>query len=216
MCHRLAECVSFENVNLCFLPPNSTSLVQPLDMGGIRSFKSKYTNLVARKRLALIDEGYTQTHEIDKQITVKVALEFSKAALIGVTEGTIANCFRKAWGENLFGECVEEEAADTPQEPDTDEEEELPCYGEASDEDIIAFVRGEEDEEGGAEEGQSAEQEVEAPPQKREAFAALNTIRRYLESIGENTEAAETLEVQLLETYDRERVQEEIVRLYPA
>ncbi|KAG0441759.1 Tigger transposable element-derived protein 6 [Dictyocoela muelleri] len=36
----------FSNVELCFLPKNTTALIQPCDQGIIKSFKDSFTNLL--------------------------------------------------------------------------------------------------------------------------------------------------------------------------
>jgi len=40
-----------------FLPPNITSLIQPMDQGIIANFKRHYRSLVVRRLMAMIDES---------------------------------------------------------------------------------------------------------------------------------------------------------------
>jgi hypothetical protein len=39
------------------MPPNTTSLIQPLDQGIIRNFKVFYRQLVVRQQLAALEQG---------------------------------------------------------------------------------------------------------------------------------------------------------------
>lgn len=41
----------FSNVELCYLPPNTTAAVQPLDQGTIRAFKIYYRGLMMHNLL---------------------------------------------------------------------------------------------------------------------------------------------------------------------
>ncbi len=41
-CHNLLPGTNLSNIKLSFMPPNTTSLIQPLDQGIIRSFKAYY------------------------------------------------------------------------------------------------------------------------------------------------------------------------------
>ena len=54
------NCISMENVLILFLPPNTTSHVQPLDAGIIRSFKAGYR----RKQMSwLIEKADAATRD---------------------------------------------------------------------------------------------------------------------------------------------------------
>jgi len=44
--------IFLQNIELVFLPPNVTSLVQPSDQGRIRTLKHNYRRMVVRKLLA--------------------------------------------------------------------------------------------------------------------------------------------------------------------
>ena len=46
---------NLSNVTVCFLPPNTTSHIQPLDAGIIKSFKSKYKQHYCRHLLSQVE-----------------------------------------------------------------------------------------------------------------------------------------------------------------
>lgn len=87
--------INFQNVKIIFLPPNVTSICQPLDQGIIRNFKFYYRNLILKHILSEINSG-KKASEISKSINVLEALYFIKTAWNKVSSETIANCFRKA------------------------------------------------------------------------------------------------------------------------
>ena len=43
-------------VELMFLPPNTTSVTQPMDQGIIRSLKAKYRSLAVKKVISALEE----------------------------------------------------------------------------------------------------------------------------------------------------------------
>jgi hypothetical protein len=50
-CHRIFESTKLKNVDLIFLPPNATSVLQSIDQGIIHSFKSFYKKLFLQSAL---------------------------------------------------------------------------------------------------------------------------------------------------------------------
>ncbi|CAE1257189.1 unnamed protein product [Acanthosepion pharaonis] len=54
-CHNLLPGTNLSNIKLSFMPPNTTSLIQPLDQGIIRSFKAYYRRELVRMQIAAID-----------------------------------------------------------------------------------------------------------------------------------------------------------------
>ncbi|GBM09690.1 hypothetical protein AVEN_186399-1 [Araneus ventricosus] len=63
-----------KNVKLLFLPPNTTSKLQPLDHGVIKCFKMEYRQCALRHVIARMD-GCESASELSKKISVGDALD---------------------------------------------------------------------------------------------------------------------------------------------
>lgn len=69
------EIPSFSNIELCYLPPNTTVHLQPLDAGIINFFKAKYRKLLVENRV----EAYDLAQELNNQaasVTIRNAIDF--------------------------------------------------------------------------------------------------------------------------------------------
>lgn len=55
-CHPEELHTKFSNIQICFLPPNTTSVLQLLDLGIINNFKIHYRQLFLRYVISKIDE----------------------------------------------------------------------------------------------------------------------------------------------------------------
>ena len=74
-CHSLLPDTNLSNIKLSFMPPNTTSLIQPLDQGIIRSLKAYYRKELVRMQIAAIDATPpVPLSEAAKQITVLKAV----------------------------------------------------------------------------------------------------------------------------------------------
>lgn len=80
------------NVRVEFLPPNTTSHLQPMDAGVIRAFKAHYRRLYITRVLEHDIEGHDNIYFIDQLEGMRLA----KEAWSFVTERTIANCWKHA------------------------------------------------------------------------------------------------------------------------
>ena len=81
-------------VQLIFLPPNTTSVLQPRDQGIIQTLKTHYRKRVLRKLIALIEShGDNKFH---LKLTVLDVITMAAAAWDKVKPKTIENCFRHA------------------------------------------------------------------------------------------------------------------------
>lgn len=76
-----------KNVTVKFLPPNTTSMLQPLDQGIIKNFKTFYRAEVVKTMLTNLDNG------VKTNIDVLQAIHMTTKAWNSVSEATIRNCF---------------------------------------------------------------------------------------------------------------------------
>lgn len=87
--------LKLSNINIIFLPPNTTAVCQPLDQGIIQNFKIIYRSFILKHLVREIEAASSAT-ELSKSINVLEAVYFIKAAWNKVEATTIQNCFRKA------------------------------------------------------------------------------------------------------------------------
>jgi hypothetical protein len=195
-CHKINE--TLKNIKIIFMPPNTTSLIQPLDQGIIRTVKVHYRTQVMRRMLQAVDNG-TSIIDYAKSIDILKALHMLKRAWFLVSPTTIQNCFRKAGflvngntnnvdeiQEALevleFNEAIQEE--DFKAFVDCDKEAE--CFGNLTDVEICDAVKlnrqgmadlEEEDEE---EEAGIVDKPMPGVSHK-DALMGLSLVRSYLE-----------------------------------
>ena len=84
--------LNLTHIEVAFLPPNTTSHLQPLDAGIIKSFKAQYKRNYCRHILKLFEEG----KDINKEkVNIKEAIDYIADAWDNVTDKTIFNCWVK-------------------------------------------------------------------------------------------------------------------------
>lgn len=87
--------ISLEAVKIIFLPPNTTSVIQPMDQGIIKAFKFHYRKLVLQSIIDYMElHGRKPTDNID----VMQAMRFIQLAWNRVTQQTIHHCFKHGFG----------------------------------------------------------------------------------------------------------------------
>ncbi|XP_065837915.1 tigger transposable element-derived protein 4-like [Oscarella lobularis] len=87
--------LDLSNVKIQFLPANTTSVLQPLDLGKIQNMKCHYRSQILRSVLSKIDLSASAT-EIAKSITVLDACHWIKTAVSKINPETVQKCFHKA------------------------------------------------------------------------------------------------------------------------
>lgn len=87
--HKVETALKWTNV--VFLPPNVTSIVQPMDQGIIKTLKTLYRSKLLRKKLQLYEANDT-----NRVITIRDAITMIKEAWDEVRAPCIINCFVKA------------------------------------------------------------------------------------------------------------------------
>lgn len=83
------------NIEIAYLPKNSTFISQPLDMGIIKSFKVKFYHYQMRNILMRMKE-VPRVDQLYKRLTIKDAILFTHWAWRDVSQETMKNCWKKA------------------------------------------------------------------------------------------------------------------------
>ena len=91
--HHLKE--KFSNIKIVFLPANTTSTLQPLDLGIIQNFKCRYRKFLLRYVVAQIDHCVTAS-DVVGSVNLLKAIRWVAQAWDMVQSITVSRCFRKA------------------------------------------------------------------------------------------------------------------------
>uniref|UniRef100_A0A8C4QV77 HTH CENPB-type domain-containing protein n=1 Tax=Eptatretus burgeri TaxID=7764 RepID=A0A8C4QV77_EPTBU len=190
-----------ENIELVFLPPNTTSHTQPMDGGVIRNLKLHYRQILATRRLNAADEGIPFKWDL---LDVLIA---AKTAWGKVSNATIVNCFRSVGFVN-----ADHSAHEVDEESDDDHgnqfrnvwerlaekfgsdvmpslekyinmDAELGSTQQMTDAEIVDSVKNVSDDTGNVDivdlEDSGETYIPNAPPIIREAFSALDVMRQH-------------------------------------
>jgi hypothetical protein len=84
-----------DSIEVKFLPPNTTTKLQPCDAGIINSFKCHYKRLFIQNRINAYDDMQDGIVDELADYTIYDALKNSAKAWSMVTPQTIANCWKK-------------------------------------------------------------------------------------------------------------------------
>ena len=97
-----AQTLNFDHptVRVSYLPPRTTSILQPMDMGVIRSFKCQYQRVIYSDALKKMEENREMSiMEFWKQYDIRDAISAIKHAWEKVTPETHHVCWRSLWPE---------------------------------------------------------------------------------------------------------------------
>ena len=87
-----------KNIFLFYLPPNTTSILQPCDMGIIKSMKSYFRHEMHQKLIDILDnapKAILMAQTVVKHINLLEAMHMIKGAWAKVSAATIQNCWKK-------------------------------------------------------------------------------------------------------------------------
>ena len=105
----VASDITLSNVTIKFLPANTTSCLQPLDAGIIKTFKMYFRKRLLHHVVSRMDECSSAT-ELSKQVNVLQAVTWIASAWREVPSSTIAKCFSHC---GFNGAQVQEMSSDT-------------------------------------------------------------------------------------------------------
>ncbi|XP_064077714.1 tigger transposable element-derived protein 1-like [Macrobrachium nipponense] len=102
----------YEGVQIEFLPANTTSLLQPMDQGVIRAFKTLYTrNSLDHLVKAMDDDSEFTLKSYWRKFTIATCLNIIDRSLRDMKKETLNSCWKKLWPE-----CVNDYKGFSPQE----------------------------------------------------------------------------------------------------
>ena len=78
------------NITIKYFPPNTTSVLQPLDQGIINNFKTIYRTKYVNKLIAQMDA----LEVIEEKLNVKDAIDDIVSSWMQIKKKTINNCFK--------------------------------------------------------------------------------------------------------------------------
>lgn len=89
--------MSHPNVKIVFLPPNTTSLLQPLDQGIIYTFKTYYIRRALQWILDVTDSKSINVMKAWKQFSIKHCIDIISLSLKELKTSTLNACWKKIW-----------------------------------------------------------------------------------------------------------------------
>lgn len=126
-----------------YLPPNVTSLIQPMDQGVIETFKRLYRKELLRRLLLNGDEDEESVITLFKKINLKDSAYMAAEAWNSVSAVTL----KKAWNKILSD--IETEENDSPSQSEmVIEIQEIPGFEDVDTEDMAAWLQSDEDDPG--------------------------------------------------------------------
>ena len=113
-CHPEELKDKYSNIKIVFLPPNTTSKLQPLDLGIIQNFKVHYRKLLLSFVLSKIDDTTYTASQIAKTVNVLKAIRWVAEAWECVKTETVIKCFKSSGisvdsSESVIGRMCEDE-----------------------------------------------------------------------------------------------------------
>lgn len=192
--------VNLSNIRLEFLPPNTTSIIQPMDQGIIRNLKGFYRSELVKLTLNHLDSGNilptTSANEISSKVSILEAITLVTKSWEDVKRQTICNCFRK-------GGFVDTTLSASDDNSENDEaymqlpvdvinsdaymtiDDNLNCYADISDTDdivegIVAKRPCLDDDSEAADHDEEDDDPAPPPIAHKTAKACLNTLQTYM------------------------------------
>lgn len=134
------------DIKALFLPPNVTSLIQPLDQSVLETLKRRYRRNLLKQLITAMDEGETVT-ECLKRVNMKDVIYWLADAWNDIKQSTLQKCWRKLL-QSIFPSDYEDDIYDEEDdEPLINLVRRLPHEGTIVDADISDWMNADEEEE---------------------------------------------------------------------
>uniref|UniRef100_A0A4W3IPE2 HTH CENPB-type domain-containing protein n=1 Tax=Callorhinchus milii TaxID=7868 RepID=A0A4W3IPE2_CALMI len=230
--------VELDNIELIFLPPNTTSVTQPMHGGVIRNLKFHYRHILATRRLDAAQ------HALPFKWDLLDAMFAMQTAWSGVSQTTISSCYKKVAFEGTADQYITD---DSEQETEQQFQNIWDClaqiYGslipsldeyvdvdmddtkdtrELSDQDIMSLVSDEADANCPSDEMEGSELGDSTPfvPTVSDAYHALDIVRRFSMTVespaDEILELADKFEAVVMSEVPKRMKQKIIAEYYQA
>ena len=188
--------LELSNIEVVFLPENTTSLIQPMDQGIIRNFKGHYRSKLHQRIINSMDLNPDLTlMEGQKSVSLLDAIHLAAESWDQVTETTIKNCFKHGGFSPKNDEQLNPlHDVDIPVDmaPDdferiVDQDVDAPVVGELTDQELIQASLPSNDND----DDESDEEDVEPP--LREILESLTEVRTFSQKNGLSTHILSSL-----------------------
>ena len=187
------------NIRLEFLPPNTTSIIQPLDQGVIRNLKGYYRSELVKLTLNRLESGdiepNTTAAALSSKVTILEAIQLVAKSWTAVKPETISNCFRKGGfvtdasipvNENVSSED-DQWALQSVNDPESYNQidDNLICYDESPDntDEIVEHILAKRpclDDDSADEDDKDDDDSTLPPVDHKTAKTALQTLKMYM------------------------------------
>ena len=218
------------NVTLRFLPPNTTSLIQSMDMGVTRHLKGFYRSKLNSRIITALDADENVTAlEVSRSVSVLDALYLIRNAWLSVKVDTIRNCYKKG-GFRVIDEVAEsfnqEDDFPIPERMTIDDfqrtiemDSDLEVAGELNDTELIELVRSKRhqlgDSNSDSDELEIIELSSKEEPNLKKVLEAFHVIRSYAQDKGEDVILLNRIEEILRDEISQTKKQSKIESYYP-
>ena len=96
----------YPHIQSVFLPPNTTSMLQPLDQGIIATFKSFYLRSILRNLTSAFVENGDNINSYWKKFNMKMAEDLLSDSWRSISQSTMNTCWKKVWPECVVSQDI--------------------------------------------------------------------------------------------------------------
>ena len=107
--HSAALTKMHSHIEVIFLPPNTTSILQPMDQGAIATFKAYYLRSLMKSMIEFTSKSDGNAQDFWKTYSIKSAVESTNDAWNEMKSSTMKGVWKKLWPDiNIGAPCTDE------------------------------------------------------------------------------------------------------------